>query len=262
MWKKNPWIYVYHVQCMIQTSNMCSSPGWQAASIPYSSTRILPRYRKQECWWAWYRLIIYKHTHRDKTSAHLAKKHRQLHVNVLHVNFLWKGHSHEFTVKFSIEITSHEFYLKFSHMNFTWKHLCKLDTIKSYHMHLPCNLLFTWNVNTLLTWISLVNLVKFMWGRIACVGQQFMQLKKSLLLVGQIQSSTEHLHKYFDNIWGTYMSPDVLTWLTRGVSKSADCFPRHLITNRIQRQHLSVIRTSPWYLSHARESTGQTCWKT
>lgn len=58
------------------------------------------------------------------------------------------------------------------------------------------------------------------------------------------------------------MSPDVLTWLTRGVSKSADCFPRHLIANRIQRQHLSVIRTSPWYLSHARDSTGQTCCKT
>lgn len=140
---------MYHVQCVIRTSNMCSSPGWQAASIPYSSTRILPRYRKQECWWDWYRLIIYKHTQTDKTSACKAKKQCQL--LVLHMNFLWKGHSHELpvTVNFSIEITSHEFHLKFSHMNFTWKHLCRLDTIKSYHMHLICNLLFTWNF---LTW--------------------------------------------------------------------------------------------------------------
>lgn len=92
--------------------------------------------------------------------------------------------------------------------------------------------------------------------------QQFTLLKKSPLLVSQIQSSKERLHQYFDIIWCTYVSPGVLTWLTRGVSRSADCFPKHLTANRIQRQHLSVIRTSPWYLSHARDSTGQTCWKT
>lgn len=89
------------------------------------------------------------HTNKDKTSACQAKKQCQL--LVLHMSFLWKGHSHELpvTVNFSIEITSHEFHLKFSHMNFTWKHLCRLDTIKSYHMHLICNKLFTWNF---LTW--------------------------------------------------------------------------------------------------------------
>lgn len=108
---ENNRINMYHVLCLIHTSNMCSSPGWQAASIPYSSTRILPRYRKQECWWDWYRLIIYKHTHKQgKNLACKAKKQCQLFV--LHMNFLWKGHSHEF-------------HLKFSHMNFTWKHLCR-----------------------------------------------------------------------------------------------------------------------------------------
>lgn len=65
------------------------------------------------------------HTKKDKTSACKAKKQCQL--LVLHMNFLWKGHSHELpvTVNFLIEITSHEFHLKFSHMNFTWKHLCR-----------------------------------------------------------------------------------------------------------------------------------------
>lgn len=74
--------------------------------------------------------------HTDKTSAFKAYKHRQL--NVLQVNFLWKWH---FNTWFYFEIFSNEFH---------WKHLtCKLDTIKLYHMHLPCNLLLTWNF---LTW--------------------------------------------------------------------------------------------------------------
>lgn len=161
-------------------------------------------------------------------------------------------------------ILIHDFTLKFSQMNLTWKHLCKLDTIKLYHMHLPCNLLLTWNF---LTWNANSFDMNF-----ACESCEI-HVRQNCLCRPTIHATEEittlggpniiiYRYKYFDIIWGTYVSPDVLTWLTRGVSKSADCFPRHLIANRIQRQHLSVIRTSPWYLSHARDSTGQTCCKT
>uniref|UniRef100_A0A0E9U3P0 Uncharacterized protein n=1 Tax=Anguilla anguilla TaxID=7936 RepID=A0A0E9U3P0_ANGAN len=40
----NSWKVGMHRAC-----NMSSRPCLQPSSIPYSSTRILPRYRKQEC---------------------------------------------------------------------------------------------------------------------------------------------------------------------------------------------------------------------
>lgn len=102
--KKNNRINMYHVLCVIHTSNMCSSPGWQAASIPYSSTRILPRYRKQECWWDWYRLIIYKHTHRR-----IKHQYVRLRTSASYLSFIW----------ISCE--------KGIHMNFIWNFLTSIS---------------------------------------------------------------------------------------------------------------------------------------
>lgn len=42
----------------LPTFSMSSSPCLQPSSIPYSSTRMLPRYRKQEWGYTWYTLTI------------------------------------------------------------------------------------------------------------------------------------------------------------------------------------------------------------
>lgn len=45
------------IRCIV-TCNMSRSPCLQPSSMPYSSTRMLPRYRKQECGYTWYTLTI------------------------------------------------------------------------------------------------------------------------------------------------------------------------------------------------------------
>ena len=48
-----------------------------------------------------------------------------------------------------------------------------------------------------------------------------------------------------------------LTWETRGVRRLAEPLPTQRTANRMQRQQRSMIRMSSWYLSQARDKTGQ-----
>ena len=79
-WSFSPFVSCSIINVGIRNAcNMSSSPWTQPGSAAYSSTRMLPRYRKQLCWWLWYRFTIYNKAHNLITEVLQPWTHKSKH---------------------------------------------------------------------------------------------------------------------------------------------------------------------------------------
>ena len=91
-WSFSPFVSCSIINVGIKNAcNMSSSPCTQPGSAAYSSTRMLPRYRKQLCWCLWYRLTIYNKAHNLITEVLQPWTHTARHDMTFNADKQWQS---------------------------------------------------------------------------------------------------------------------------------------------------------------------------
>lgn len=90
-WSFSPFVSCSIINVGIKNAcNMSSNPCTQPGSAAYSSTRMLPRYRKQLCWCLWYRLTICNTAHNLITEVLQPWTHKARHDMTWHDVQCWQ----------------------------------------------------------------------------------------------------------------------------------------------------------------------------